>query len=251
LTTDGTPYGIAMELDYAANTVTVYGPDGSVNVMSVTTGSLQTTFAPVFGVWQITGNINFTERVRWVSMGPVLADKLVSAGFAAPAGMVAPLYGNNFTRRTQFSFSLSGASASGGWFRVATGGAFGNPGILSGAAIGGRMRLSANDGRFNQNDWEFDCLATTQGTNSPTLTNRTGFAIAAIGESFNYAVDEARLSVTPSGACGLDLHVPAGVSSTNPVMVTGEFIGYFAAVTSPVIGATELENATTLTFANG
>jgi len=240
LTTDGAAYSAAMEFDYVNQVVILYGPDGSVTPIEVV--GLGSTYRPTFGIWQITSLQNFRLHYHSVSMGTSLAQGLVASGFAAPMSPLAELYGTRFTRRAPFSMPLFGASGNEAWFRIATGQSWGVSGVTSGAAINGRVRLSADDGRYSWNDWEFDCGATTQGNTNPALSQRRGFLL---NSQATPAVDKARLSKDFSGNLALDVHVAGGLSPSNPVTISGEFEGYFTRVV-PTINAAPLGAASTI-----
>lgn len=235
--TDGTEYSVAIEFDYTGQIVTVYGPDGSVTPLSVT--GLGTVYTPYFGMWQITGKTNFRINCYEVSLGRTTRREVL-----APASIVAPLYGDSFSRRTFFTTIVTGTT-SGAWFRIGTGIAWGSG---AGFALAGRMRLSANDGHDRWNDWEFDCTSSSRSTYTPTLVNRTGVALAV--DSF-VAISAARLTLSSDRvAFGLDLQVAPGASGA--INLSGVFEGYVSLVQNPTIGAVPLGGpAASLSFVNG
>jgi hypothetical protein len=90
---DGTVYGIAMEIDTAAGTVTIIPPMGQR--VTVTDADI-TTIAPLYGWVQYQGDATGGYKGRWhsVTRGPSTADALRAAGLGAStadlsAGLVA------------------------------------------------------------------------------------------------------------------------------------------------------------------
>lgn len=254
---DGTPLNCSVEYDFTRRKATIFGPDGHSRTHEFAT-------APSGDVGIQQSDINFVGwqmafyGYNWmVESGPSFAGALASSGNAAPMGIVSQIYGSGFRKLKPFSLQLAGGGNA--WFRVVTGGEWGNPNA-SGWAIAGTMRLEATDYSNGQsgavNAWEFDCTSVLSGSFSPpailpdpVLTHRQGVILTPF-----VLVTQARLSLDlsyTSPYIALDIFVQNG--SHDPTTITGSFLGYGDIVPIPARGVAPLDSTkvVTLNFANG
>src|ERR1035437_3436398 len=123
LLTDGTIYRIAMDIDYTAGTVTLTGPDGSVNVY--TNAIVRTIIPPTVGTLEIrpaaTGFVGAFNG--FAQNGPSLAPALRGMSGAAPMSEISFLRGGDKPGlQAQYHQRIGPVIIPGtpGWYTIAT-----------------------------------------------------------------------------------------------------------------------------------
>jgi hypothetical protein len=224
LLTDGTVYGISMDIDYVNNTVTVTDPYGRKSTF--TDSDIGTNIIPVNGAIQITGNGAWPVGAwNGFSMGEQVAEQLRGFSQSAPMSEIASLKGTHGLFRQHLSATLSGGA---GWYTIAT------QGILGSFAVSGSVDISLSD-VYRAQVVSFTAFALYFYT-SPGI-------VQTYNQGFGQVIDQVRISTDSTNfLVNLDVHV----QNAEVAAIDVDFYGVWMPVSSPVVGATALPSASTV-----
>jgi len=228
-----TIYYIGMVIDHTAGTVTLYLPDGNIEVLTDT--DFVSAIVPTYGCIQVTSAGATYCYWDGMSMGPCVAEKFTAAGRAIPLGEFPGLRGSGILRPQRSRLLLSGAA---GYYRVLT------DTTRSTFLLVGSLVFDAYDAvspvYASSRKCEFRAV---QGD-----TANIGISQIGLGYARNAPVTKARISQLDTSPYTKALDLYKAVSPD--IYIDLEFRGYgVLATANPTVGATALASANAeLTF---
>jgi len=220
---DGTKYGVAIEVNYTTNVVTIIGPDG-VRYSTAPDADFATIAADT-GTWQgsFWDAVEMGERTN--------AEKFGAISNSAPAAEVTAIRGAG-VGFTHPSVTFTGTTA--GWYRVLVN----STGYASFAFLG-TMRITATTPSYNSAG-EF---VIGGDINSAWFTNGVNQRWYVGTGGLSPVVTQARVTWDGSTLAYFDLYI---AQVTGGATVTINFSGYGELVAAPVVGATVLSGGSSV-----